>query len=140
MKAITAKSVSTPRHFSCAGVRFCSWQRREMHLPPLAPLSQRTRLARGAEVSRRKGEDAGDEGAGREGGDAGDERRRGNGGDRYLRTEDETVRGARSGPGSLCQQSGDETAATGGGVDVVSGAKAFALLGGLQQAVGRSED
>ena len=33
-----------------------------------------------------------------------------------------------------------ETAATGGGVDVVSGAKAFALLGGLQQAVGLSED
>jgi len=33
-----------------------------------------------------------------------------------------------------------ETAVTRGGVDVVSGAKAYALLGGLQQAVGLSED
>ena len=33
-----------------------------------------------------------------------------------------------------------ETAVTRGGVDVVSGAEAYALLGGLQQAVGLSED
>ena len=57
MKKSTAESNSTPGHFALARVRFCSWQH-EMHQPPLAPLSQQTRLARGVKVGRREEVDA----------------------------------------------------------------------------------